>query len=296
MSSYNINKKYTIDKSKYLFPNKFTIYTLLKAIIINILIAFSLPYKYNYLTTRLNNGNFLVFSDNGAFIFDPTFTNSSQISGINYTSNYFNLAHFSEKDGGYILFITSKYHYILFSNGTLFNVISSPLNYGSCFRYSVIPYNHYNESYYYFVLFLYLYENHYYYYHFQKYVFFISNKTINQVSEGLFLQNIGVSYITCQLMKFNNTNVITCFFWTSIDSLYYINVKVYDPENNFEIIGKSNASSIYFNGIHNMKSTIMTVNERQKALFCSVVDPLDADYLFYYVGYDINSNTLYEKK
>ena len=82
MSSYNINKKYAIDKSKFLFSKYYLLIT-----IIEISLAFSLPYNYNYLTTRLNNNNFLVFSDNGVFIFDPTFTNSSKINGINYTND-----------------------------------------------------------------------------------------------------------------------------------------------------------------------------------------------------------------
>ena len=212
MSSFNINKKYTIDKSKSLFSKNYLLITIIK-----ISLAFSLPYNYNYLTTRLNNGNFLVFSDNGVFIFDPTFTNSSKIKRINYTNSYnnFKLAHFSEEDGGYILFITNQYQYVLFSNGTLFNAISFSLPYSSSYYYSVIPYNHYNNSYYYFVILLDCETslNNDYYFNFKKYGFFLCNKNIQYFRERHFKSNnIVYSYFSCQLMKFNNTNSITCCF------------------------------------------------------------------------------------
>ena len=306
MSSYNLKKnynikKYTIDKYKYLFSKNFSYYYLLKAIIINITIAFSLPFNYNYLTIRLNNGNFLVISDNGLFIFDPTFTNSTKINGVNYTDDIsFNLAHFSEEDGGYILFITEKYNYVLFPNGTLFNAISSHFFYEFLYfdQYSVIPYIHYNDSYYYFVLFLNDYDNDYNYYYITKYEFFISNKTIQYIPEFLYYTDYCYNLaISCQLMKFNDINAITCFFLAEedlFDDYNYINVKVFDPENYFTIIQSSNSTILNSSDIIFFKSAIMTVNKRQKALLCSPIILNSSLYLFS-IGYDISSNFLYEK-
>ena len=68
---------------------------------------------------------------------------------------------------------------------------------------------------------------HYYYFHFKKIEFFISNKTIQYISHGYFYPNnrFIYYYITCQLMKFNNTNAITCLFCDRNDYNNYINVK-----------------------------------------------------------------------
>ena len=205
---------------------------LLIAIIINISIPFSLSI-HNHLTARLSNGNFLVISCNGKYIFDPTYTNSTSISGISHDNYRENLAHFSEEDNGYILFISPQHHHILFSNGSLFSSIPITL-YKMFYEYSVIPYNHYNDSYYYYVIYYKSNKN----FIFQKYEFFSNNKSIQNIFEKSYEPNdSNYNIITCQLMKNNNINVITCFFGTySNNNNNFINITVFDPEKNFEII------------------------------------------------------------
>ena len=220
-------KLYIINTLINIFSNSY----LLIAIIINISIPFSLSI-HNHLTARLSNGNFLVISCTGKYIFDPTYTYSTSISGISHDNYRENLAHFSEEDNGYILFISPQHHHVLFSNGSLFSSISISISlYKMFYEYSV---NHYNDSYYYY----FIYYNINYNFIFQKYEFFSNNKSIQNIFEKSYEPNdSNYNIITCQLMKNNNINVITCFFGTySNNNNNFINITVFDPENNFEII------------------------------------------------------------
>ena len=68
-----------------------------------------------HISTKLNNGNFLVFSCDGTYLIYSNFTTgilNSSISGGNYHEN---VAHFLSKDGGYILYINSNKHFLFSS-------------------------------------------------------------------------------------------------------------------------------------------------------------------------------------
>ena len=119
---------------------------LLIAIIINILISFSLAYDYR-LVTRLNNGNFLIFTSQRTFIYDPTYHYITFSASIIYNRDEDNIAHFSEEDNnGYIIFTSSFNLYIYFSDGTSYTSISHNLVL-KYYDYSVVPYKHFNDSY-----------------------------------------------------------------------------------------------------------------------------------------------------
>ena len=95
-------------------------------------------------------------------------------------------------------------------------------------------------------------------------------------------------------MKINKTKVITCFFGTHPDLRnHFINVTVFDPEKNFEIIKSNITTTTNITKFHNIKSAVMTVDGRQKALACATITK-DNSYFLFYVGYDIISNSLYE--
>ena len=104
------------------------------------------------------------------------------------------------------------------------------------------------------------------------------------------------NFITCQLMKYNNTNVITCFFATSLlnnENNNFINVTVFNPENNFEIIQSNVTNTKNISKFHNLKSSVMTVDGRTKALACAMIT-IDTSLFLFYVGYDIISNRIYD--
>ena len=94
-------------------------------------------------------------------------------------------------------------------------------------------------------------------------------------------------------MKFKNANVITCFFGTNLNNNNFINITVFDPEKNFEVIQSSRTTTKNIIKFHNIKSAVMTVDKRQKALICSIITIENSLYLFY-AGYDIISNTVFE--
>ena len=124
---------------------------LFKVIIIIISISFSLNIV-DGLITRLNNGNFSAFTSEGTYTVDPIFTYYlATDSSYTYNRAHDNLAHFSEEDDGYIIFI-SLYHYIFSSDGTIFRTsgYSSQKNY---YEYSIIPYTHDGDTYYYFYVY-----------------------------------------------------------------------------------------------------------------------------------------------
>ena len=73
------------------------------------------------MTLKLENGDYLVLTSNIKFIVDPTFNNSYNFTTdvIGNSVNYENLAYFSKKDGGNIIYITKSKHYFISPNGIL---------------------------------------------------------------------------------------------------------------------------------------------------------------------------------
>ena len=168
-------------RNQFLYSNSH----LLIAIIINISIPFSLT-----VVTRLNNGNFLVFSSERTFVYDPTYTYASKYSGkVSYETNYENIAHFSEEDNGYIIYISYVSHNIFFSDGTFYNSYNQVLS-KFYYDYSVIPYK---DSYYFYV-----------YYDIIKIIFILINIKLQEMEfhkEFLFINIIQI--ITINLLLAN---------------------------------------------------------------------------------------------
>ena len=152
------------------------------------------------------------------------------------------------------------------------------------FYYSIIPYSHVDDTYNYYLI----HKANSYNYYFRKYTYYLCNNSISEQMNYLYKTNKttdSINSITCQLMKYNSNNVITCFFANN----NYINCTVFDSENNFAII---NTSSIIKNSKDEnyLKSAVMTIDGRQKAIVCAT----DNDEVFLCVGYDIKSNILSE--
>ena len=241
----------------------------------------SFIYDTFYRATRLNNGNFLVFGENGNYLFNQTF---NLLNNGNIICDYesCNLAHFSEEDGGYIILRSNDYQYILSPDGEKLCQYKSFSDI-SYYYYSIVPYNHINDIYYYYII--HYYNN--YQLYFRKYSFHSKNNSIKE-EEFYYLYNIYINgYITCNLMEYNNNKVITCFF--SYDN--YINSTVFDSENNFTIINTSRTITKVSCCFYYIQSAVITNDGRQKALVCGITHQC---YLFC-GGYNINTNIFIEK-
>ena len=125
-------------------------------IIFSINTCYSFIEAHHHITTRLNNGNFLVFTSEGKYTMDPAFNLYNKTNDISCNNYHENLAHFSEEDGGYILFISNSYHHILSPYGELLIKCSFDLPNSNYYYYdfSVIPYNHVNDLYYYYLIYI----------------------------------------------------------------------------------------------------------------------------------------------
>ena len=245
---------------------------------------------YSYITVgeyweaiKLKNGNFIIFSKNGLYILDPAFQILNHTTEIKMEDNFYSaIKQFTKEDEDYILIITFNNHYILDSYGnilytnierTLFDKWSS----------SIIPYNHLKDKFYYYIV------------HFKnqnqiifkQYSYNFTNKTL-QTKDFYFNNTYGNEdmFITCQLMRYSNENVISCFFNNLINNENFINCTVFKPEKNFEVI---QTSKLKIEGIKyfSIISEVMSTDDRQKVLILFITD--DFKNIFY-AGYDIQPN------
>ena len=142
--------------------------------------------------TKLNNGNFLVSVDNGYYVFEPTlnlYIYEKRNIFSDFDIRYCNLVQFSEEDGGYILFRFKNSQYILSPDGNLLlsnydiSLVNNYWNDYSYTYYSIVPYNHINDTYYYYMI----YFNDYNQLYFKKYSFHSKNNSI--IEEYYYLNN-----------------------------------------------------------------------------------------------------------
>ena len=273
-------------KSISFFPH---FYLLIKFIFLfSIRKSYSYILDHNHITTRLNNGNFLIFTCNGKYTLSPAFIYYNQTTDISYNNYRENLAHFSEEDGGYILFISDQDHHFISPYGRLLKKysFSLPSSYQYYDFFSVIPYSHINDYYYYYII----YKSSNTYFYFRKYSYCLQNNSIIETSYKGYSTDNSFDYITCQLMKYLSNNVIACFFTIPMGNNYYINCTVFDSENNLEIIKTNRTTTSGIISFNNIKSAVMTIDGRQKALVCGA---LNGTKLFC-AGYDITTNTFSE--
>ena len=260
-------------------------------------ISYFLTEKYHYhISTKLNNGNFMIFSCDGIYMITPNFNsfqlNTDIISGDNYNEN---IAHFLDKDGGYILYVTSSRQYLFSQDGYFINYYSYSLPTGFS-RYSVIP--------------KYLSNNYLYYY----LIYYYNSTTINFKRIEYNLENdyfyTGGSYhyyynhnledidsnalITCEVMKHGKDDFIACFLASSLsnNNNKYINCIVFDFNLNVNKTSKTIYSGI--KQFSKIKSSLMTIEGRKKVLIAShILDSQNKNNIFY-SGYDISTNSFKE--
>ena len=160
---------------------KFIYFFLYFYLLIKFIFIFSIGKSYSYISahnhiaTRLNNGNFLIFTCYGKYTLSPSFIYYNQTTDLSYENYKENLAHFSEEDGGYILFISYYSHHFISPYGRLLNKysFSLPSSYQYYDFFSVIPYSHINDYYYYYII----YKSNNTYFYFRKYSYCLQNNS-----------------------------------------------------------------------------------------------------------------------
>ena len=232
---------------------------------------------------KLENGNFLFLSHNGLYTLDPTFQILNYTDKVKLNNNFYTtIKQFKREDGSNILIITLTHHYILNSDG---NLLYTRIIYGNNdkFKSSVIPYSHSRN-----VLSYYIINN-------NKTNIILRKYSYNSINENfenrdfnlINSSEINDNYITCQLMKNINENVISCFFPTSINDENYINCTVVKAEENFEMI-KTTLLKIEGSLSDGLKSEVMSTDDKQKVL---IIFFINNNQFLFYAGYDINSNS-----
>ena len=68
-------------------------------------------------STKLNNGNFLLFSCKGMYLLSSDLSTIIYNSSITIDNYQENIVHFSDKGGGYILYISRTNHYLFSQDG-----------------------------------------------------------------------------------------------------------------------------------------------------------------------------------
>ena len=278
----------TIIKDKLIYIPHLTLLVTYIFLIFSIKMSYSYIAAHNHITTRLNNGNFLVFSCDGKFTLDPAFNLYNKTKDISWDNYNENLAHFSEEDGGYILFVSENTHHFLSPYGELLQKQSFSLPYSYYYYFSVIPYSHVNDNYYYYII----YKNDDNNYYFRKYSYCLNTYAIIESTYYSFPAN-SYKFFTCQLMKNNDNNkCIVCFFATSASSNNYIDCIIFDSESDSKTIQvKQKTTRSDINSFDNIKSAVMTIDGRQKALVCTIINGAK---LFCAV-YNIKTNAFTEK-
>ena len=110
----------------------------------------------HYRSIQLKNGNYLVVSDKGVFIYDRTLKNEMNHIDIEQgPSNYldYELKHIGEENEGYILLCTMNYFYVFSSFGEFLHKYEIPKNIINTEKndfYSLITYEYENNNNYFF--------------------------------------------------------------------------------------------------------------------------------------------------
>ena len=170
----------------------------------------------NYpLSKRLNNGNNLLICSSGIFFYDSNFEkiinsiNTTDCSGDCVFSTAY--SQFLEEDDGYVVVLHKGINYIFYENGDFITDFS--LSYYTLGKpYSIICYEHLNELYHYSIIYT----------SSKKIIFNIYE--FNSISKNINFNNsyyyeksstldIGIS---CELMKYFNHNVFTCYYGANI--------------------------------------------------------------------------------
>ena len=217
---------------------------------------------------RLNNGNYLIMSAQGIYLYNEDFSIKKNITIfksrlLNSNNDVFkvDMAQFLTEDNGFIICLIRNETYILSNNATL--LYHTTLNYIKNYNYyRIIPYGHLNNENYYVIITIE--ENN---ILIRKYIYdSLMNNLFQITSYKYSINSIHFDGISCLLMNYLKNKVITCFY-NQENKLHY---KVFNISN-FEIIKGFEGEipiKLSYQGAYLVSSVI--TNRREKAVCCSI--------------------------
>ena len=247
----------------------FIIINLLNISLINASISFSYPKA-----VTLKNGNIFVIHKYGVSICDSscseiiadviTFSTNEQITNENYLSKV-TIAQF---DDGFIITAILYKLYIFNINGEfefskyLFDSIPSDI------YYNIAPHKNMSSYYYYYYSLGFVYQNLLYIYYYMFDAFYNENYLIDGKTEmnDYYYHNIQNKGLSCQFMKYQSNDVLTCAYYATTDFKKYISFALFLIYSNSINLDYSIFHYYYWEDIKCIKSTIS--NDKSKALFC----------------------------
>ena len=214
---------------------------------------------------RLNNGNYLIMSTQGIYIYNEQFNSKINLTLFKsrlveshdelYSSD---IEQFPTENNGYIICLIKNETFFLSKKGVLLQ--NKTLDYIQYFcSYNIIPIGQSGNGYYYAIISI---ENDKIY--IRNYIYNSSNNDINL--DDIYFYNITTknvyNKITCELMNYNNEKVITCFFGNWEKTFY----SIYSASN-FSLIKQNCVTNIYpkINGGQNFVSTIIPPLNKEMA-------------------------------
>ena len=248
--------------------------------------------KYPYIK-RLINGNYIIVSSTGIIISDKNL--SDIIAHYDFNSPVYDgqdsigstsIAQFTSINNGYILASARDKLYVLSSTGDCLAHTNISFVFEK-FPCSLIPHSNSGQQYYFSLIYGEIndkYSDELQNLVIKKGIFDSGNNNIifeeNKYFDFSNITNSKIkATISCDLMKKENKEYITCLFGNYNDLI----CAVFDPNSDYKIIQyqKSDMGGLYF------KSVVLP-EEKQKSIFCS----FKSGNLFKCINYDISTNNL----
>ena len=247
--------------------------------------CYTIDSDFNYpMKLRLNNGNYLVMTGSGIYLFDEEFTSKIVITSFDsnlITKNEMiysaDIAQFLSEDNGYVICLILNETYVISKRGEFlyhFTIDYSKTRVGN----QIIPYEHSNNNYSFVIMTL---EN--LVIHIRKYKYDSINNTVNYEGYYHFYTGNAYSYLSCELMNSSSySKVIFCFYgeWNGI---YYVVFETdgFNPIDYYK--GKINIGGI--EGGQLFVTNINSITRKDVACCTQKYSELNC------FGYNIDSNT-----
>ena len=248
--------------------------------------CYTIDSDFNYpMKLRLNNGNYLVMTGSGIYLFDEEFISKIVITSFDsnlITKNEMiysaDIAQFLSEDNGYVICLILNETYVISKRGEFlchFTIDYSKTRVGN----QIIPYGHSDNSYYFVIMTL---ENSN--IHIRKYKY---DSTINKVNyEGYYNFYTGenkYSYLSCELMDYSSSSKVIFCFYGAWDGIYYVvfETNEFKPIDNYK-------GQINIDGIEGGQLFVTNINSiTRKDVACCTQKYSELNCF----GYNIDSNT-----
>ena len=217
------------------------------------------------LKKRLNNGNYLILSTQGIYLYNEEFTDKKEIKIFesrlvehNYEIYSADIAQFLSEDNGYVICLILNETYIVSKSVEFlfhFSLDFTQIRVGN----QIIPYGHLDNNYYFVILTL---QNKI--IHIRKYIY---NSQDNRAQfDTYYHYNCSsgeYNFLSCELMKYQGEKVIYCFYG-SWHGLFYVVFEInnfYTIEDKFGQIPSTEGGQLYISSIN--------ITSRENIVFCT---------------------------